>query len=159
MPDIAKKIRKKCSAQLDVGESVLAGVVVQPPGSMAKQMGAGIGGLAGAAIAGKMASKHQVISEGERSAGVAATIPAKKCVVGVTERRLLVFGMNIWTGAPKGLLSAVPLTEVADVTADHGKVASKVVVRFRDGSAVGFEVARTVKPVEFVDTLARHRTP
>ncbi len=159
MPDISKKIRTKCGAQLEPGEEVLAGVVAQPPGAMAKQMGQGMGGLAGAAIAGKITAKHQPVSEAERSSGVAATIPAKKCVVGVTDRRLLVFGMNIWTGAPKGLHAAVPLAEVADVAADHGKMVSTVVIRFRDGSAVGFEVARTVKPVEFVDALTGHRTP
>jgi hypothetical protein len=45
-------------------------------------------------------------------------------------------------GRPKGLVLAVPVTQVAGVEADKGKASYKITTWFTDGSAVGYEAQR-----------------
>lgn len=150
MVDFAKKIRKSCAEHLEPGEEVIAGVFGQPPGAIRRQMATGIGGLAGALIADKTAKGTTVERPDE---GIVVDIPEGKAVLGLTDRRLLVFGHSAMTGKPKGLNAAVPLGHIESVTLDQGKFAGRLVVTFVDGTHIDFDVVKTVKPQPFVDAF------
>lgn len=153
MIDFAKKIRKSCSDDLEEGETVIAGTFVQPPGAIRRQVAFGaIGGAVGAVVGDKIAEKraneNPVAEE-----GIVVDIPPGKAVLGITDRRLLVFGHSTMSGKPKGLNAAFPLDQVADITVETGKLAGKLMVTFADGTSIDFDVVKTAKPGPFVEAF------
>lgn len=153
MIDFGKKITKSCKDDLEAGETVLAGTFVQQPGAIRRQVAFGaIGGAVGAVVGEAMANKRvsETTPEGE---GMMVDIPKGKAVLGVTDRRLLVFGHSAMSGKPKGLNAAFPLDQVSSITEDVGKLTGKLVINFTDGSAIDFDVVKTAKPGPFVEAF------
>jgi hypothetical protein len=66
--------------------------------------------------------------------------------LGVTRLRLLIFGMNGFTGRPNQVLFDIPLSEIADVQTSQGRSVgmknAKIDIAFRDGSLLQLDVAR-----------------
>jgi hypothetical protein len=92
MIDFAKKITKSCSGDLEAGEIVHAGTFVQPAGATRSPVtfgaiGGAVGMVAGNAMAQKRVDENQSPQE-----GLVLDIPAGKAVLGITDRRFLVFG-------------------------------------------------------------------
>lgn len=154
MIDFAKKIRKNCAADLEPGEEVLAGTFVQPPGAIRKQVALGaLGGAVGLLAGEKLASKRQEDSPESSDEGFVVDIPAGKAVLGVTDRRFLVFGHSTLSGKPKGLNAAFSLDQVQSVELESGKLTGKLLVTFADGTAIDFDVVKTAKPGPFIETF------
>ena len=141
MPDWTKKIRKSVGNDLG-GEELLYATIIQPMGSMNRQVGGQLGGLAGAAIASKGKKKKEGAIDG-LGEGLAAQIPAgKNLVIGITPTRMLVWNHGAMSGKPKDLALTIPVSDVTSLNIDKGKLSSQAVMRFSDNSAWGFEVAR-----------------
>lgn len=155
MVDWAKKIRKAVGGDIEADEQVEAGVFVQPAGTTRGMMGSQLGGVVGAVIADKLGGAKDEPVELSRETGVAADIPDKRLVLGLTSRRLLVWGHSTMSGKPKGLEAAIPLDRVLAVEAEKGKLAHRLVVAFDDGSGIQVEAPKVGKPDDFVAAFAR----
>lgn len=153
MVDFAKKITKSCGDDLEEGETVLAGTFVQPPGAIRRQVAFGaIGGVVGAVVGDKLAQKRAAETP-TADEGIVVDIPPGKAVLGITDRRFLVFGHSTMSGKPKGLNASIPLDQVAAVTHESGKLTGKLLVTFADGTSIDFDVVKTAKPGPFVEAF------
>ena len=152
MPDWTKKIRKSVGDDLG-GEDLLYATIIQPMGSMNRQVGGQLGGLVGSAIASRGKKKREDAIEG-LGEGFAATIPeGKNLVVGITPTRMLVWNHGAMSGKPKDLVLTVPVSDLVSLNVEKGKLASQAVMRFADNSAWGFEVARMNNADGFKETV------
>jgi hypothetical protein len=150
--DWAKKIQKSVGGDLQADEQVEAGLFVQPTGTTSGMM---IGGLVGAVAANKVGNKKGETAELSRDTGLAAEIPNERLVLGLTGRRLLVWGHAAMSGKPKGMKSAVPLERVVRIQAETGKLTHRMVIGFDDGSGLVVEAPKMGKPDEFVAAFGR----
>ena len=124
----------KVEDQLGPSETFIAGAAGLPPGGMRRQAGlAGIGGVAGALVAGS----------GKKTAGD-FELPAK-FVLGLTNQRLLFCKPdNVW-GHPKSVLYAIPLSDIAALGPSKGGVISKQIeIALRDGRKLVIESQRAI---------------
>jgi hypothetical protein len=88
--------------------------------------------------------------------GFAAQIPSNQALVlGLTFRRLLVWGHSRMSGKPKGLKTEVPLSRVAVIEAEKQKLAHIMAIIFDDGSGTVVEAPKLGKPEVFLATFHR----
>ncbi len=157
MPNWGKTLQKRCSDQLDPGEQVTAGCFVQPAGAVARTMGLGagqtIGTIAGGVLGEAGAKRRQEENDDASEGGIAATFPTDKAVLGLTNQRLVVFSHGTMNGKPKDLIASYPIDQLGGVELDKGKLSSKMLLRFTDGSAVDFDVPKAGSPDEFVGAV------
>lgn len=142
MGGYADKLQGKAGEIMEPGERMLAAIRTMPRGTT---MGAGIGGVVGAAVAGKQAKKAQAQ---QTEGSVAAEWPAVRSAVGLTDRRLLIFDYTMM-GKPKDLIGQFPLDQVASLDLEKG-VTNRVRFNFHDGSAAQVECAKLEKVADFV---------
>ena len=154
MPDWTKKIHKSVGDDLG-GEELEFATIVQPMGSMNRQIGGQVAGIVGAVISerGRKQKEGEVEGLGE---GIAATIPSgKNLVIGLTPTRLLVWNHGAMSGKPKDLAATIGVSDLVGLEVTKGKLSSQAVMRFSDNSAFGFEVARLNNVDGFKDAVDR----
>jgi hypothetical protein len=142
-----KKISKAAEEHLQPGEAVVAGVFLQPPGTMGQAVGRGVGGLIGKAVVAKLQGSRddgRLVTD----SGIAATFPKEPTVIGVTGQRLLVFGYGAIGGKPKGLRRTLPVSDLVSVTLEKQKATSSFVLHFNDGTSAIFEAPRMANDPE-----------
>ncbi len=154
MVDWAKKIQKHCADALYAGESIAAGTVVQPGGTLGRQVAFGVGGLVGAIAADKLGKG---VPDEPADGGHATAFPATQSVLGISEHRLMVFAHGSLSGKPKELIHFVPLHDVAKMKIEKNKMSYTIGIGFGDGSGVSYEAVKLAKPEEFVATFERLR--
>ncbi|MGH2808539.1 MAG: hypothetical protein ACRDKT_14825 [Actinomycetota bacterium] len=140
------KLRGKAGEVMEPGERLLAAIRTMPRGTT---LGVGIGGAVGAVVADRQAKKGAA-QQTEGSA--AASWPAVRSAVGLTDRRLLIYDYT-FTGKPKDLIGEFLLDQVASLGVDKG-LTNKVTFGFNDGSAVQVECAKLEKVDDFVSAFA-----
>ena len=145
MGGYADKIQAKAGEVLEPGEQVLAAIRTMPRGTT---LGMGIGGVVGAAVAGRQAKKGAA-EQTEGSA--AASWPPVRSAVGLTDRRLLIYDYTVM-GKPKDLVGQFPLDQLASLEIDRG-VTNKVRFAFNDGSAAQVECAKLEKVGDFASAF------
>lgn len=134
-----KKISKAAKGELHPGEEIVAGVFLQPAGTMGQAVAKGAGGvLAKAVVAGKGAGGDVL----EAETGVATEFPNEPTVLGLTQNRLLVFGYSSLGGKPKGLKQARPAHVLQSVAIEKQKATYSFEMTFEDGSSSMFEAPR-----------------
>ena len=154
MVDWAKKIHKHCGDALYAGEQVEAGTVVQPGGTLSRQVAFGVGGLVGAIAADKLGKNKD---EPPAAGGSADAFPGAASVLGISSQRLMAFEHGSLSGKPKEIVAAVPLHDVAEMSAVKNKLSYTLGIDFKDGSTVSYEAVKLAKPEEFVATFERLR--
>lgn len=154
MVDWAKRIHKHSGGELFAGEQIEAGTVVQPSGTLGRQVGFGVGGVVGAIAAEKMASRSET---GGADGGTAAAFPKSQTVLGLSMHRLMAFAHGSMSGKPKEMLAAVPLAEVASMNIEKRKLSYTLSIGFGDGTGVTYEAVKMAKPAEFAATFERLR--
>ena len=135
------KLQGKAAEIMEPGERLLAAIRTMPRGTT---MGIGIGGAVGAVVADRQAKKAKA-KQTEGSA--AASWPAVRSAVGLTDRRLLIFDYT-FTGKPKELVGQFSLDQVASLEVEKG-LTNKVSFNFEDGSAAKVECAKLEKVGDF----------
>jgi hypothetical protein len=153
--DWAKKIRKAVGDDLDADEQVEAGLFVQPAGTTSGMMGSQLGGLVGAVIADELGSARGDGIELSRDTGLAADVPSERLVLGLSGRRMLIWGHSTMSGKPKGLKTAIPLNRVQGIAMEKGKLTHRVVFAFDDGSGFAVEAPKVGKPDDFLAAFDR----
>ena len=134
-----KKITKAAKGELHPGEEIVAGVFLQPAGTMGQAVAQGAGGVLGKALAAKNgAAADTAVME----AGTAAEFPNEATVLGLTQSRLLVFGYSQMGGKPKGLKQAMTADVLASVETEKQKATYRFEMTFSDGSTSVFEAPR-----------------
>lgn len=153
MADWMQKIVKNVGTDLAADEQLEDGMLVNPAGMLGAMMGKELGGLAGAAIAAKL--KDGAVGTVDR-AGMAATLPKEPLVLGLSHRRLLVWGHSKLTGKPKGLVRTFDLDEVDNLSLTPQKATVGVTIGFSDGSTATFEAPKLMNdPDRFATTFGR----
>lgn len=156
MANWTKKLGKAAAGDLEAGERIAVALFLQPAGTTARSIGHGLGGAVGAAIAsrsGDAESRDELVTD----RGLAAAMPATATVVGITDRRLLVYGHSSLSGKPKQLRLALPLTDLAGVDVTQRKASHEVVLRFADETAAIYEAPRVGNDVETFGATALAR--
>ncbi len=141
MASWTKKIGKAAQGELEPGERIIEGVFLQPAGTTGRSVARGVGGVVGQALASKVGGG--TATELVTDAGVAATMPEAATVLGLTDRRLLVFGHSSLSGRPKGLKLTLPTADLVRVEVDKQKATYRFVMHFGDGTASIYEAPRT----------------
>lgn len=154
--DYTKYLRRPAGDRLQAGEDFLAATPCLPRGGISRRViGAAAFGAAGDLIA----------SSGANSAGpiyVGQELPSTMAL-GVTQQRVLVFGMNVATGRPKKVIYDIPLVGVAGVQSSTGRSVGmkklNVDISLSNGALMQLEVPREhVKKGEaFVGALSLAR--
>ena len=145
MGGYADKLQGKASEVMEPGERMVAAIRTMPRGTV---MGAGIGGVVGAAVAGQQAKKAQAR---QTEGSPASEWPAVRSAVGLTDRRLLIFDYTMM-GKPKDLIGQFSLSDVASLDLEKG-VTNRVRFNFNDGSAAQVECAKLEKVGDFVSAF------
>jgi hypothetical protein len=147
-PDMAswtKKISKV--APLEPGERLVEGVLLQPSGTTGQMVAKGVGGMIGKAVASKLGGG--TATELVTDSGIAATMPTTKTtVLGLTDRRLLVFGHGSLSGKPKDLELAIPTDDLVSVDVEKQKATYRFVLHFADGTSSIYEAPRLANDPE-----------
>jgi len=114
MADYTRHFEKPAGSQLEPGEQFLAGTPCLPRGAIAKRaLGAAVFGVAGDLVA----------ASGSHSAGpiyVGQELPSTMAL-GSTQKRIIVFGMNVASGRPNKILYDIPIDAVANVESHTGR--------------------------------------
>lgn len=144
-----KKIRSGGGSDLQPGETLLGGVLLNPPGTTGKMVALGAGGLLGAVLHDKFGT------DGESAAlvsdsGIAAEIPDQPVWFAVTPTRVLVWGHSTMSGKPKGLKLTMARADLARVEVEKLKTSYTTVLHFADGTGRVFEAPKILNdPVGF----------
>ncbi len=151
MANWTKKLGKVASDELEAGEELRSAVFLQPAGTTTKMVARGVGGVVGGALA---ARSGGTATELVTDSGRAATMPDAATVLGLTDRRLLVYGHSSLSGKPKGLKLTMPVDDLAGVDVEKQKATFKFVIHFVDGSASVYEAPRVSNdPAGFADAV------
>ena len=100
--------------------------------------------VVGAAIATRVMKGGEVDS----TIGVAAQIPNEPLVLGVTDRRLLIWGWGKMMGKPKDLKFTFALSEIAGMEIEPKKASVAVALIFSDGSGITREAPKLANDPE-----------
>lgn len=139
MADGKTTLTKPMAELLETGEELVGGC--KAAGKNAALKGA-VGGLAAAAI------------PGSSSAGLAADVPQDKVFwIGVTNRRLVYFGVGALTSAPKKYRGATPLEVVQSVAITKQKLSRRLTLAFTDGSSTVIDLYRANSPDQVQSAL------
>jgi hypothetical protein len=155
MIDWKKKIEKACSGDFQPDEQLEAGVFVQPAGAMGRTLGMQLGGVAGLVAVTRGQKKRQDTAEIRTDTGIGAQLGGKRHVIGLTSKRFLIWGHSQLSGKPKDLELAIPLDDLVSISHDKGKLATKMVFEFSDGSGAIMEAAKLTNPDSFIEAYQR----
>ncbi len=133
-----EKIEKNVGADIQDGETLLAGLLLHPPRTAGRSMARGIGGAAAQVAIRQSAQEPDV----DPDLGFAATLPPGTMVVGITDKRFLVWGWTQLTGKPKTLLCELPIAELEAVETTAQKASTRVVLRFADEGGTAREAPK-----------------
>lgn len=157
MIDLIKKFKKKAGHDLEAGEEVLDVRVIQPAGQAMRQaVAAGAFAHYGSGAKLLMDRRTAKFSNEQReqleaAGGMANDFPSAKCFFTLTDRRVLVHSFGVMAGAPKDLLATYPLTDLAAMDAEAGKLIGKLNLYMADGSSVPLNVFKGAgDPAELV---------
>lgn len=142
-----KKISKAAKNELQPGEEIIAGVFLQPAGTMGQAVAKGAGGVLGKALVAARSDSDAALTA---IAGVADDFGNEPTVLGLTQSRLLVYGYSALGGKPKGLRTSYPANVLAAVEVEKQKATYRFEMTFDDGSTSVFEAPRLANdPVAF----------
>ena len=79
-----------------------------------------------------------------RGGPIAASMPIAASVLGLTDRRLLVYGHSSLADKPKDLRFELPLDRLRSVDVEERSATCRFVLRFGDGSSSVYEAPRIV---------------
>lgn len=162
--DMKKKVTKGKHGLPD-GEQILGTVLLNPLGTTASMSGGAAGGLIGSAVAGKVAKRKQeaederVASEGATTEGLASSFPAGRNFLSVTDKRWVVHSLGAMSGKAKEFAGEFAHGDITGLSYDKGKLSSKLVLRFSDGSQVGLEVPGRLNIDEFLAAASQVGAP
>ena len=146
MVDWAKKITKACSGDIQADEQIEAGVFVQPAGAMGRGLGSQVT---------RDQEKKRDAMDIKTDEGVGLVLGSGRRVIGLTSRRFLIWGHSQLTGKPKGLETAIPLDDLVSISHAKGKLTTKMVFEFSDGSGAIVEAAKIGNPDSFIEAYER----
>lgn len=155
MVDWKKKIEKNCAGDLQVDEQLEAGLFVQPAGGTARVVGMQLGGVVGVAAVARSQKKKQAAAEIHTDTGIGAQLGGNRHVLGLTAKRLLVWGHSQLSGKPKELELAIPLDDLVSISHEKGKLTTKMIFEFSDGSGAIVEAPKLTDPDTFIEAYRR----
>jgi len=135
--EYTRYLRKPAADVIGPGEEIIAGSPCLPRGAIKTRAAGAVFGVAGNAIA-----AHGTRIDHELAGDTLPSIIA----LGVTQTRLLVFGMNGFTGRPNKVLYAIPLAGISGVRSSQGRSVGmkmlKLDIVFHDGTSLDLDVPR-----------------
>lgn len=138
MSNYVKYLVKPAAGLVTEDDPILAGTPCLPRGAITKRAVGSVFGVVGNLAAGELAAGTSHSIAGHKLPSIMA--------LGVTRLRLLIFGMNGFTGRPNEVLFEIPLSEITDVQASEGRAVgmkkAKIDIAFRDGSTLELDIPR-----------------
>ena len=144
--NVVKKIEKaRTNLGMEASESVVAACTTNPKGSMKRSLAVGLGGVVGAAIAGRNGSSAET-TEAAAADGMADRFVAGQHALVLTDKRLFLASLSALSGKPKAVVAAWDRADVAQISVEETKLAYPMTITFADGSAVVVEGAKGTDP-------------
>jgi len=153
VPNYLKKVVKAKGGELPADEEFTAATFTNPAGAAARSAGFGVGGVVGGAIAARAGSKREDEHGEAHRSGLAERLPSGQLVLGLTNKRLLVYSFAQMKGGPKDLIDEFPLSDLAGADIEKLKLVYRLVLRFADGSVVDLDAGRAAGAPEFAEAL------
>ncbi|MEZ5376735.1 MAG: hypothetical protein R2733_09520 [Acidimicrobiales bacterium] len=148
--NVKKKVEKAADKLgLRSGEVVVAGCTTNPKGTIKHMIGREVGGVVGAAIAGRSSSPTAAPTEGT----LGSRFPSGQRFLVLTDQRVFTCTLSAMTGSPKAIDAEWQRTEIVSVTMEKGRMASPLTIVFADGSAVEVEGAMGSDPASLADAF------
>lgn len=146
--NVKKKVEKSAEKiGVRPGEVVEGGCTTNPSGTMKKMLSKELGGVVGAAIAGR---GETAPADG----GLAERFPKGQHFLVVTDQRLFAASVSSLTGKPKEIVAEWNRAEVETIVVEDGKLAQPMTIAFADGTAVQVEGAKGSDPSAFGQLFA-----
>lgn len=146
MANWEKKIKSGGGKDLQPGENLIGGVMLNPHGATTQAVARGVGGLVGGAIANKMADKREDTPDDDH--GIATQMPDERIWLGLTSGRILIWGHSTMSGKPKGLKLTLSSGDLVQVDLEKSKATFTTTLRFADGSAKVYEAPKMMNDPE-----------
>lgn len=154
MASWTKKITKSVGSDLEPGETLRGGMIVQPAGMMRAMMAREVGGLVGTAIAKRFGDDASLASDH----GTAAMLTEGPLVLGITDRRVIAWTWAKLTGKPKDFHCAIPLDAIADIEIEKKTASHAFAMLFNDGTGRIYEAPKVGNDTEaFVEAFKKSR--
>jgi hypothetical protein len=139
MADYTKYFEKPAGELLELGEQFLAGTPCLPRGHITKRLfGAAAFGAAGDSVA-------ATGNRGEGQVYVGQELPST-VALGVTQNRLMVFGLNVASGRPNRVLYDIPITDIVRIDSSTGRSVGmkklEVDIVLSNGATLSLDVPR-----------------
>jgi len=151
LPDYRLELGRHAASVLAPGERLLAAVRAMPVGPYGGSLGIFSGAVVGAIV------QSVAISRSVKKALLSHFPMSGRMVIGITERRILVWNRGGFTGrTATNLVGQIPLTRLSGVTIDRVPGRSKMTFRFRDARSVTVEADRRDEPEHFAEALDRY---
>ena len=144
---LVAQLTAAAGAGVPAGEPVLAAVRVNLKSTVAATAAGALGGVAGAAVAARVAGDA-------RSATDAGFSTAAQQALGLTDRHLVVCSRSSLTGRPKAFHAAIPLTAIAGVTHEPGRLGDSLTFAMQSGAVMTFQCVKVDPGAAFAAALA-----
>lgn len=138
--NVKKKVEKKAE-QLGITEPILAACTTNPSGTMSRMLAKELGGMAGAALAGRGETATTNPED-----GAAGRFPSGRHFLVATEQRLVLTGVSTWTGSPTSIVAEWRNDQISGISMEKGRLAERLSIAFSDGTAVQVEGAKGTDP-------------
>ncbi len=155
MVDWKKKIVKSVGGDLQADEQLEAGLFVQPAGAIGRSLGVQLGGIGGLVAVTRSQEKKRDAMDIVTDSGIGVQLGDKRHVVGLTSKRVLIWGHSSLSGKPKGLDLAIPVDDLVSISHEKGKIVTKMVFEFSDGSGALMEASNIGNPDDFIAAYQR----
>jgi hypothetical protein len=135
---LVAQLTQAAGSSLPVGESVQSAVRVNLQGTVAATAAAALGGRA----------DDELEASADQAAGAGFPTNAQQAI-GVTDRHLVVCSRGGLSGKPKSFLTAIPLSQVAAVEHEPGRMGDTLTFTMRSGASTTFQSVKVDPGAEF----------
>ncbi len=147
--NVKKKVEKAGDKLgLRPGETVIAGCTTNPKGTIKHMIAKEVGGIAGAAMAGR-GEGTQAPTEGT----LGSRFPSGQRFLVVTDQRVFTCALSALTGSPKTIDAEWERSEIESLSVEKGRMSSPLTIVFSDGSAIEVEGAMGSDPASLADAF------
>lgn len=147
--NVKKKVEKAGEKLgLRPGELVIAGCTTNPKGTIKHMVAREVGGLAGAALAGRNAT-----SDAPTQGTMGSRFPSGQRFLVLTDQRVFTCSLSALTGAPKTIDAEWGRGDIVSLTVEKGRMSSPLTMTFADGSAIEVEGAMGSDPASLAEAF------
>ena len=146
---VVQQMTDAVGEHLSAGESIELAVRVNLKGTVTATAAGALGGATGAVAA------ANALSPGVEEAAAAGFPTDTQQALGLTSSALVVASRSGFSGKPKTYRCSVPLSAIASVVHEPGRLGDQLTLTMADGSSTTFECVKVDPGAEFAEAVTR----